>query len=52
MNKKIPRKKLQVKIKLQDVEILLLETNTFIETLPNGLQHHLLAYKKNGYFAK
>ena len=44
--KKILRQKVENK-KLLDVEIFYLETNTFIETLPNGLKH-LVAYKKTG----
>ena len=45
-NKKISRKKTDNK-KIIRCGNFLLETNTFIETLPNGLEH-LVAYKKKG----
>ena len=45
-NKKILRKKIENK-KIIRCGNFLLETNTFIETLPNGIQH-LVAYKKKG----
>ncbi len=45
-NKKILRKKVKNE-KIIRCGKFLLETNTFIETLPNGLQH-LVAYKKKG----
>ena len=34
-------------MKRSDVEIFLLETNNFIETLPNGVKH-FVSYKKRG----
>ena len=45
-NKKILRKKIENK-KIIRCGNFLLETNTFIETLPNGLKH-FVAYKKKG----
>ena len=45
-DKKIIRKKIKNNKTLRCGNFLL-ETNTFIETLPNGLQH-LVAYKKKG----
>ena len=45
-NKKIVRKKVENK-KVIRCGNFLLETNTFIETLPNGIKH-IVAYKKKG----
>ena len=45
-NKKILRKKIKNEIIIRCGKFLL-ETNTYIETLPNGLQHKV-AYKKKG----
>ena len=45
-NEKIRRKKIESK-KIIRCGNFLLETNTFIETLPNGLEH-LVVYKKKG----
>ena len=45
-NKKILRKKIK-NIKIIRCGNFLLETNTFIETLPNGVEH-LVTYKKKG----
>ena len=45
-NKKILRKKIESKNKIRCGNFLL-ETNTFIETLPNGVEHSVV-YKKKG----
>ena len=45
-NKKILRKKVENK-KIIRCGSFLLETNTFVETLPNGIKH-IVAYKKKG----
>ncbi len=45
-NKKIPRKKV-VNKKMIRCGNFLLETNTYVETLPNGIEH-FVAYKKKG----